>query len=57
MWKDLDFILAHGKPVNGESLTLRMAGLGGCLDRPDLVCTYLFIFIYFLMESREDIRA
>lgn len=46
MWKVLDFILAHDKSIDGESLTLHMAGLGGYLDSPDLVCTYIIYIFY-----------
>lgn len=39
-----------------ESLTLHMAGLGGYVDSPDLMCMYI-IYIYIFMGSREDIIA
>lgn len=56
MWKVLDLILAHDKSINVESLTLHMAGLGGYLDSPDLVCMYI-VYISIFMGRREDIRA
>lgn len=56
MWKVLDFILVQDKSINVESLTLHMAGLGGYVDSPDLMCMYI-IYIYIFMGSREDIIA
>ena len=42
--KVLDFILANAESVNTEGLTLYMAGLGGYIGSPDVVCTYIYIW-------------